>query len=168
MWLEDHNRDRDRHHRQPWCEALSAWRLCLYMLNERGVKWSAHGLGHMLNPTDPDGEDRAWMRQVWVGTVQEALGRSFAWPGWLDCPAAVVGRNRMRAHRLRSDTTISRDHARLRPPIMPNHALSWFVSRCQGVHCAKAEVITASPGRSRFRVTHFVISAAEAGPQSFP
>jgi hypothetical protein len=78
MWLEDHNRDRDRHHRQPWCEALSAWRLCLYMLNERGVKWSAHGLGHVLNPTDPDGEDRAWMRQVWVGTVQEALGRSFA------------------------------------------------------------------------------------------
>jgi hypothetical protein len=43
-------------------------------LNERGeselLKWSAHGLGHLLNPTDPDGEDRAWMRQVWAGIAQ--------------------------------------------------------------------------------------------------
>ncbi len=51
------------------------------------VKWSEQGLGHLLNPVDPENEDRDWMRQHWEGIVREVLGLSPAWPAWLDRPA---------------------------------------------------------------------------------
>jgi hypothetical protein len=53
-------------------------------------KWSEHGLGRLLNPTDPESEDRDWIRQLWEGIVTEALGRTYEWPDWLDRPA--IGR----------------------------------------------------------------------------
>ena len=53
------------------------------------VKWSEHGLGHLLNPTDPDSDDRTWMRQVWESLVREALGLPVSEPAWLDRPAVT-------------------------------------------------------------------------------
>ncbi len=51
------------------------------------MKWSEHGLGHLLNPTDPDRDDRDWIRLLWLGIVREVLGLPVAWPIWLDRPA---------------------------------------------------------------------------------
>ena len=48
------------------------------MLGEDGypqiVKASEHGLGHLLNPTDPESDDRDWIREAWRLIVCEALG----------------------------------------------------------------------------------------------
>lgn len=49
--------------------------------------YSEHGLGHLLNPDDPDADDREWIRTVWTGLIHEALGMPFGWPGWVDRPA---------------------------------------------------------------------------------
>lgn len=50
-------------------------------------KWSEHGLGHLLNPIDPDSDDRDWMRHLWEMLIREALGFESAHPAWLDRPA---------------------------------------------------------------------------------
>ena len=89
--LEDVNLDASGNQRQLWCYAISAKRYVLYSKVERDepqlVKWSEHGLGHLLNPTDPDSDDRDWMRQVWEWIVREELGLSSVEPPWLDRPA---------------------------------------------------------------------------------
>ncbi len=89
--LEDVNLGERGQPRQLWCYAISAKRYALYSLDGRGepvlVKWSEHGLGHLLNPTDPDSEDRDWIRQAWQGIVREALGLPVVEPVWLDHPA---------------------------------------------------------------------------------
>lgn len=53
-------------------------------------RWSEHGLGHLLNPTDPESEDREWIAQVWNGIVRRALGFDTEPLGFEDRPA--VGR----------------------------------------------------------------------------
>lgn len=89
--VEDVNLGGDGKQRQLWSYAISAKRYCLYTLDGQGepalVKWSEHGLGHLLNPTDPDSEDREWLRQLWQGIVREELGLLPQWPAWLDRPA---------------------------------------------------------------------------------
>jgi len=79
--IEDDNFDPEtRKQRQLWCYAISAKRYALFLRNERGApqllrkgtngnenRWSEHGLGHLLNPTDPDSDDREWIAQVWQG-----------------------------------------------------------------------------------------------------
>lgn len=70
-----------------YCFAISAKRYALFVYDDRdepellqkGVnsatdRWSEHGLGHLLNPTDPDSADRAWTRQIWLYVIREALG----------------------------------------------------------------------------------------------
>ena len=65
--------------RQLWCFPISAKRYVLFLrdrdgnpeLLEKGKnaeknRWSEHGLGHLLNPTDPASEDREWIAQVWL------------------------------------------------------------------------------------------------------
>src|ERR1043166_4172672 len=77
--------DDNRHHitkeqRQLYCLAISAKRYVLFLLDEKGEpallkkkinnkndRWSKHGLGHLLNPTDPESEDPNWIAQVWLG-----------------------------------------------------------------------------------------------------
>lgn len=72
--------------RQLYCLAISAKRYVLFLRNSRGVpvllrenvnnrtdRWSEHGLGHLLNPTDPESEDRDWIAQVWLNIVRRAL-----------------------------------------------------------------------------------------------
>jgi hypothetical protein len=53
--------------------AISAKRYCLYNLESDGSvtlrKHSEHGLGHLLNPDDPDEPTRAWIKQVWHDIV---------------------------------------------------------------------------------------------------
>jgi hypothetical protein len=82
------------HRRQLYCYAISAKRYALFNTAEDGApvlrKWSEHGLGHLLNPTDPEGEGRDWIRALWEGIVTEALGRVYRWPDWLNKPA--IGR----------------------------------------------------------------------------
>ena len=73
--------------RQLYCYAISAKRYTLFIPDEDGEpvmlrrntnnktdRWSQHGLGHLLNPTDPDSEDRDWIGQVWLNMVRRALG----------------------------------------------------------------------------------------------
>jgi hypothetical protein len=35
---------------------------------------SEHGLGHLLNPTDPEDDDRSWIAQAWLGIARRSLG----------------------------------------------------------------------------------------------
>jgi len=43
-------------------------------LNNEDDRWSEHGLGHLLNPTDPEDEDREWIAQAWLGMIRKGLG----------------------------------------------------------------------------------------------
>ena len=89
--------------RQLWCVAISAKRYALFLRNEKGVpvllrkgannnedRWSQHGLGHLLNPTDPESDDRDWIAQAWLGIVRRALGLPTQNLGFEHLPA--VGR----------------------------------------------------------------------------
>jgi hypothetical protein len=85
--IEDDNYDpTTKKQRQIYCFAISAKRYCLLLRDEHGVpfflrknvnnkenQWSEHGLGHLLNPIDPESEDREWIAQVWLRLVSKAL-----------------------------------------------------------------------------------------------
>jgi hypothetical protein len=73
--------------RQIYCYAISAKRYALFerdaqgrpVLLQRGVnnhedRWSEHGLGHLLNPTDPESEDREWIAQIWMDIISRPPG----------------------------------------------------------------------------------------------
>lgn len=73
--------------RQLWCVAISAKRYVLFLRNAAGEpvllrkgvnnhedRWSEHGLGHLVNPTNPDSDDRQWIAQVWLNIARGALG----------------------------------------------------------------------------------------------
>jgi hypothetical protein len=86
--IEDDNFDpKTGAQRQIHCLAISAKRYALCLCDRRsrpvllreGVnnkqdRWSEHGLGHLLNPTDPESDDRAWTSMVWNKIVQESVG----------------------------------------------------------------------------------------------
>jgi hypothetical protein len=89
--IEDDNFDpQTKKQRQLWCLAISAKRYALFLRNRngepallrRGVnngekgedRWSEHGLGHLMNPTDPESDDRGWIAQAWLGIVRRSLG----------------------------------------------------------------------------------------------
>jgi hypothetical protein len=88
--IEAENYDPDHRQRQQlWCLAISAKRYALY--NPTGDqptlrKWSEHGLGHLLNPTDPDG-DQQWIRAAWQWILATELGQHPDDPPWFDRPA---------------------------------------------------------------------------------
>jgi hypothetical protein len=104
--IEDDNYDDPETHekqRQLYCLAISAKRYALFirdesgnpMLLRKGVnntddRWSEHGLGHLLNPTDPESEDRGWIAQVWLRMIRKALGKRTQNPAFEQQPA--VGR----------------------------------------------------------------------------
>jgi len=84
--IEADNRDPSTHDpRQPYCVLISAKRYSLFLLDEFGTpvllrngvnnkedRWSEHGLGHLLNPTDPESDDREWIAQVWLNIIRKA------------------------------------------------------------------------------------------------
>lgn len=86
--IEDDNRDpRTKAQRQLYCLAISAKRYALFLLHKNGEplmlkqgvnnkndRWSQHGLGHLLNPTDPETDDRNWIGQAWTNIIRKALG----------------------------------------------------------------------------------------------
>ena len=89
--------------RQLYCFAISAKRYVLFerkadgspailrkKVNSEKGHWSQHGLGHLLNPTDPDSEDRDWIAQIWENMIREAEGFPVKKLGFEDLPA--VGR----------------------------------------------------------------------------
>ena len=104
--IEDDNYDDPEtreHQRQLYCLAISAKRYALFLRDERGNpvllrkgvnnkedRWSEHGLGHLLNPTDPESEDRGWIEQVWLRMIRNAVGKRTQNPGFEHQPA--VGR----------------------------------------------------------------------------
>jgi hypothetical protein len=72
---------------QLYCLAISAERYALFLISENGKpqllreginnkkdRWSRHGLGHLLNPTDPEASDRNWTATVWDLIVRRSLG----------------------------------------------------------------------------------------------
>jgi hypothetical protein len=72
--LEPENLDeRTGRRRTLWCHAISAKRYALFNRARDGQpilrKWSEHGLGHLLNPTDRNATDRGWIRGVWERLV---------------------------------------------------------------------------------------------------
>ncbi len=78
--------------RQLFCYSISTKRYALFNLDDTGQhvlrKWSEHGLGHLLNPTNPDSKDRDWIREFWEYIVTtDGLGMQTAEPAWLDRPA---------------------------------------------------------------------------------
>jgi hypothetical protein len=92
-----------KHQRQLYCLAISAKRYALFLRNKRSSpvllrkdmnnkedRWSEHGLGHLLNPTDPEIEDREWIAQAWLGMIRKAMGLSTQNPSFEHQPA--VGR----------------------------------------------------------------------------
>ena len=42
-------------------------------INNADDRWSEHGLGHLLNPTDPESDDREWIAQIWISNVRKSL-----------------------------------------------------------------------------------------------
>jgi hypothetical protein len=89
--------------RQLYCVAISAKRYALFLRNEHGEpsllrngtnnnedRWSEHGLGHLLNPTDLESDDREWIAQAWLNIVSRTLGLSTQNLGFENVPA--VGR----------------------------------------------------------------------------
>jgi hypothetical protein len=75
--------------RQIRCVAISAKRYALFVLDEKGNpvllrkgvnngkdRWSDHGLGHLLNPSDPDSDDHKWTGQAWLRIVRRTMGLS--------------------------------------------------------------------------------------------
>lgn len=90
-------------HRQLWCYAISAKRYALFLrerdgsptllrsnVNNGDDRWSEHGLGHLLNPTDPEGDDREWIAQAWLRIIRKTLGLRTRPPAFQNLPA--VGR----------------------------------------------------------------------------
>jgi hypothetical protein len=58
--------------------------------NNKKDRWSRHGLGHLLNPTDPEASDRNWTAAVWEIIIRKSCGRRTARLNFADLPA--IGR----------------------------------------------------------------------------
>ncbi len=90
--IEDENfRATSRKRRQLHCYAISAKRYVLFTVAADGRpvirKYSEHGLGHLLDPLDPDDDSGDWIRALWEIILCEALGRRATRPVWLHRPA---------------------------------------------------------------------------------
>jgi hypothetical protein len=86
--IEDDNYDpRTGKQRQIYCYAISAKRYALFIQGKSGEpvllragknnhedRWSEHGLGHLLNPTDLESEDRDWIAQAWLNMIRKSKG----------------------------------------------------------------------------------------------
>ena len=86
--IEDDNFDaKTRKQRQIYCYAISEKRYALFLwpqggkptllrekLNNTKDRWSRHGLGHLLNPTDPEATDRNWTAAVWDTIIRKSCG----------------------------------------------------------------------------------------------
>jgi hypothetical protein len=76
--------------------SVSAKRYALYTLDDDGEPVfdpdhppSEHGLGHFLNPTDPESPDRSWIKEFWRIIVRKAHGKETVPPPWFSRPTMV-------------------------------------------------------------------------------
>jgi hypothetical protein len=89
-----------RKQRQIWCLAISAKRYALFLKDDAGNpsllrrdgnntenRWSEHGLGHLLNPTDLLSDDREWIAKIWESLIAQALGTPIRQIQFADIPA---------------------------------------------------------------------------------
>ncbi len=67
-------------------------------VNNAEDRYSEHGLGHLLNPADPESEDRDWIAQAWLSIVRRSLGlprsrcalrNGSPWGGEVSSPAVM-------------------------------------------------------------------------------
>ncbi|MGO8872375.1 MAG: hypothetical protein ACLQPH_13425 [Acidimicrobiales bacterium] len=76
-----------------FCYSVSAKRYTLYDLDADGrpviTKYSEHGLGHFLNPTDPGSGDRQWIPGIWQIALDRVRGFEPNLPAWLSRPTMV-------------------------------------------------------------------------------
>lgn len=88
--IEDENFRGDERARL-YCYMISAKRYALYNRNPDGAivlrKRTEHGLGHLMNPTDPNSEDSEWISSVWELLISQELGLPTPIPEWLSRPA---------------------------------------------------------------------------------
>jgi hypothetical protein len=88
--VEKENFTEEAERQELWCWAISAKRYVLFTREEGGfhiVKASEHGLGHLLNPLDPEDESSSWIEEVWTYLLAGALELPREAPHWLDRPA---------------------------------------------------------------------------------
>jgi hypothetical protein len=85
--IEDDNFDpQTGKQRQLYCYAISAKRYALFLIDDHGEpsllreginnktdRWSEHGLGHLLNPINPENEDREWIAQAWLRIIRKGM-----------------------------------------------------------------------------------------------
>jgi hypothetical protein len=102
--IEDDNFDpKTGKQRQLHCLAISAKRYALFLkpkngkpallregINNNKDRWSRHGLGHLLNPTDPESADRNWTAAIWNVIIRESLGLKVKQLSFASLPA--IGR----------------------------------------------------------------------------
>ncbi len=88
--IEDEN-FRAKRQRQLYAYAISAKRYALFARSKAGrltiVKKSEHGLGHLLNPSNPDSGRTDWIADSWKFIIANAIGIPAHEPAWLDRPA---------------------------------------------------------------------------------
>jgi hypothetical protein len=53
------------------------------------VKYSEHGLGHLIPPTDPSDPSRTWIKGIWTWILGEVEGEDPDLPPWADRPAVT-------------------------------------------------------------------------------
>ena len=81
--------------RQIHALAISAKRYAQFTIDSEGRPeiiddgYSEHGLGQLLNPTNPESINRDWIPSTWQRIVEEHLGIESAEPEWLDQPAIM-------------------------------------------------------------------------------
>lgn len=90
--IEDVNFDpHTKKQRQVYCFAISAKRYAHFVFNDAGEPellrkdinnkkdngWKEHGLGHLLNPLDPDDEKRDWIGEVWLSMIRKSARAVF-------------------------------------------------------------------------------------------
>jgi len=72
--VEDENYDEQGKLRDLWFYGTSAKRYALYVLDEHGepvpVKWSSHGLGHLMHDKSND-----WEKELWTNILRFAYGK---------------------------------------------------------------------------------------------
>jgi hypothetical protein len=55
--------------------------------NNEEDRWSEHGLGHLLNPSDPESDDREWIAQAWLRMIRQHFGKKMSEPAFATLPA---------------------------------------------------------------------------------
>ncbi|GEM_PF-4185892 len=91
--LEDHNLGADGTFDGGLeCHAVSVKNYVLFRRDSAGnpipdprSKFSAHAMGNLVSPVDPEGGDPAWIPQGWLWWIGREEGRELPEPGWLDC-----------------------------------------------------------------------------------